>query len=96
MRKHTREPSRWRIAAGLSLLGAAQALAQQGAVVNLETVDVTETRIARIDGEGRLPVHVITREELPDGGLQTMQDLLDRVSANMARMHYGAVQYAFR
>ena len=96
MRKRTREPSRWRIAAVLSLLGAAQALAQQGSVVNLEKeVEVTATRIARIDGEGGLPVQVITREELLDGGVQTTQDLLGPVSANIARMHYGAVQYAF-
>jgi len=92
MRKRTREPPRWRIAAGLARLGAAQALAQQGSVVNLEKVDVTGTRIACIDGEGGLPVQVITREDLLDDGLQTMQDLLDRVSANMARMHYGAMQ----
>lgn len=50
----------------------------------LEKVEVTGSRIARIEGESGLPVQVITREELLDGGVQTMQDLLDRVSANQS------------
>jgi len=65
---------------------AARLAAQEAArpAAKLEKVEVTGSRIARIEGESALPVQVITREELLDGGVQTMQDLLDRVSANQS------------
>lgn len=64
----------------------ASALAQQEAqqVVQLEKVEVTGSNIARVEGESGLPVQVITREEMLQGGVQTMQELLERVSANQS------------
>lgn len=47
-------------------------------------VQVTGTNIARIEGESGLPVQVITRDELIDGGVQTMQELLERIGANQS------------
>jgi len=47
-------------------------------------VEVTGTRIARTDTETALPVQTITREEIVDAGIQTMQDLLERISANQS------------
>jgi len=60
--------------------------AQQNAppVVKIEKIEVVGTHIARIEGESGLPVQVITREELLDGGVQTMQELLERISANQS------------
>jgi len=48
------------------------AAAQQEPVAVLDKVEVTGSRIARIDGESGLPVQIITRQELIDGGVQTM------------------------
>jgi iron complex outermembrane receptor protein len=47
-------------------------------------VQVTGTRIARTDTETALPVQTITRQEILDAGIQTMQDLLERISANQS------------
>jgi iron complex outermembrane receptor protein len=47
-------------------------------------VEVTGSRIARVDAESGLPVQTLTRQELVDGGVQTPQDLLDRISANQS------------
>ena len=65
---------------------AAPALAQQDAppVATLARVEVTGSNIARVEGESGLPVQVITREELQQGGVQTMQELLERISANQS------------
>ena len=70
----------------LALLAAPLAAQQQdsASVTKLEKVVVTGTRIAGIEGETGLPVQIITRDELLDGGVQTMQDLLDRLSANQS------------
>jgi len=80
--------------AGTFACPAVRVAAQQGGLppqqqdapppAKLEKVEVTGSRIARIEGESGLPLQVITREELLDGGVQTMQDLLDRVSANQS------------
>jgi iron complex outermembrane receptor protein len=47
-------------------------------------VDVTGSNIKRVEGEGALPVQVIPRSELTDQGVQTAQEILDRISANMS------------
>jgi iron complex outermembrane receptor protein len=47
-------------------------------------VEITGSNIARVEGESGLPVQVITREELQRGGVQTMQELLERISANQS------------
>jgi len=78
---------RRRVATGGFLLSVAvSAGAQQdaGPVVKLDKVMVTGSNIVRIEGESGLPVQVITREELTNGGVQTVQELLDRISANQS------------
>lgn len=76
------------MAAGGVLLGIAfGTLAQQRddeGVAQLERVEVTGSRIARAEAESGLPVQVITRDEMLQGGMQTMQDLLERISANQS------------
>jgi iron complex outermembrane recepter protein len=84
-----------RAAAGIAMLGMAlTAAAQQDAdtVVKLEKIEITGSRIARIDGESGLPVQIITREEMLDGGVQTMQDLLQRISANQSYGGFNELQ----
>jgi iron complex outermembrane receptor protein len=49
-----------------------------------ERIEVTGSNIPRVDGETGLPVQVITRADIERGGVQTAQDLLDRVSANQS------------
>jgi iron complex outermembrane receptor protein len=78
---------RLRICLGaLWLCAAFAAAAQQSspADVKMEKIEVVGTHIARIEGESGLPVQVITREELFEGGVQTMQELLERISANQS------------
>jgi iron complex outermembrane receptor protein len=57
---------------------------QSGAVADLGRVDVTGSNIKRVEGETGLPLQVITREELLRGGVQTAQELLQRISANQS------------
>lgn len=73
-------------AGGLLSFAALTAVAQQDIppVEKLARVDVTGSNIARIEGESGLPVQVITREELQQGGVQTMQELMERISANQS------------
>ncbi|MDQ6621277.1 MAG: TonB-dependent receptor plug domain-containing protein, partial [Pseudomonadota bacterium] len=47
-------------------------------------VDVTGTNIPRVEGEQAVPVTVFTREELQRSGIQTAQELLERVSINQS------------
>jgi iron complex outermembrane recepter protein len=47
-------------------------------------VEITGSNIARVEGESGLPVQVIMREDLQRGGVQTMQELLERISANQS------------
>jgi len=68
------------------------AAAQQEPVAVLDKVEVTGSRIARIDGESGLPVQIITRQELIDGGVQTMQDLMQRISANQSYGGFNELQ----
>jgi iron complex outermembrane receptor protein len=77
------------IPAGCALVCAAMSAAAQdaaapAAVEKLARVEVTGSNIARVEGESGLPVQVITREELQQGGVQTMQELLERISANQS------------
>ncbi|MEO8135755.1 MAG: TonB-dependent receptor [Betaproteobacteria bacterium] len=74
-----------RLASGGLVLGVAMSAAgQQEAmpVVTLEKVEVTGSNIRRIERESGLPVQIITRDELINGGVQTAQELLERISAN--------------
>jgi iron complex outermembrane receptor protein len=54
-------------------------------------VDVTGSNIKRIEGEGSLPVQVITREEIDKSGATTAMELLQQISANNS---LGAVSIA--
>ena len=47
-------------------------------------VDVTGSHITRTESEGALPLQIITRDEMINGGIQTAQELLERVSANQS------------
>ena len=47
-------------------------------------VDVTGSNIKRSESEGTLPLQVITRDDMINGGIQTAQELLERVSANQS------------
>ncbi|MEO8805520.1 MAG: TonB-dependent receptor [Burkholderiaceae bacterium] len=65
---------------GLLLSQAGAALAQQPAL-QLERVEITGSSLKRIEGEGALPVQVITREEIQRSGVATVEQLLQTVSA---------------
>ena len=54
------------------------------AVTHTEKIEVTGSNIPRVDAEGALPLQIITREELARGGVQTVQDVIDRISANQS------------
>src|SRR5436190_1535387 len=45
-------------------------------------VDVTGSNIKRIEGEGALPVQTITRGDIERQGIQTVEELVVRLSAN--------------
>jgi iron complex outermembrane receptor protein len=60
--------------------------AQEPAADSRETIriDVTGTNIKRTESEGALPLSIITREEIDHAGIQTAQELLERISANQS------------
>src|SRR2546425_798958 len=62
---------------------SAPANAQQTAQTR-ERIEVTGSNIKRVEGETALPVTVISKEEIQNTGVQTAQDLLDRLSANQS------------
>ena len=53
-------------------------------IVQLEKVEVTGSNIRRTDGESGLPIQVFTREDILNAGIQTAQELLERISANQS------------
>lgn len=68
-------------------LAAACALAFAGTVSaqqtqKVEKIEVTGSNIKRVEGEGALPVTVITREEIQRSGATTPIELLNLISAN--------------
>ncbi|HET9668354.1 MAG TPA: TonB-dependent receptor plug domain-containing protein, partial [Casimicrobiaceae bacterium] len=62
-------------------LGAQEPTAEQTEPIR---IDVTGSNIKRTESEGALPLSVITREEIDHAGIQTAQELLDRISANQS------------
>ena len=62
---------------------SAPASAQQTAQTR-ERIEVTGSNIKRVEGETALPVTVISKEEIQNSGVQTAQDLLDRMSSNQS------------
>ncbi|HJU21170.1 MAG TPA: TonB-dependent receptor plug domain-containing protein, partial [Casimicrobiaceae bacterium] len=94
------------VAALACVMGAGGALAASGAYAQAQTpdvpsntrppapvikVEVTGTNIKRVEGEGALPVTVITREEIEKTGATTPMELLQYISANNS---VGAVSIA--
>jgi len=72
------------LAAALPFSGApAPALAQSPPVVATQTVIITGSHIRQVDIEGALQVQVITREEIEKIGVTTVEQLLERVPANV-------------
>src|SRR6266496_4566355 len=75
------------LAAGGLMLGVAMSAAGQQeatSIVKLDKVEVTGSNIRRVEGESGLPVQIITRDEMINGGVQTAQEVLERISANQS------------
>jgi iron complex outermembrane receptor protein len=68
------------VAAGVA--AAVAALAPPGVDAQDIRVEVTGSNIRRVEGEGALPVQVITREEIDRTGSQSAMDILNYISAN--------------
>jgi len=64
---------------------ATTAQAQQP-VQKTEKIEVTGSNIKRIEGEGALPVTVIKAEELNSAGITTVEQALQRISANQTSL----------
>jgi iron complex outermembrane recepter protein len=60
------------------------------AVLTMDKIVVTGSRIKRVDGETALPVEVITREEIAKRGVTTAAELVRTLSANTAPLTDGA------
>jgi iron complex outermembrane receptor protein len=45
-------------------------------------IDITGSNIRRVEGEGALPVQIITRADIEKEGIQTAMSLVERLSAN--------------
>jgi iron complex outermembrane receptor protein len=80
---------RRKVAAALAYVaGAASAMTLPAAYGQTSSpdirVEVTGSNIRRVQGEGALPVQVITREEINRTGAQSAYDLLQYVSANQS------------
>ena len=67
-------------AIGGLLAGAPMAGRAQPAPVQLERVEITGSSIKRIEGEGALPVQVLTRDDIQKTGAATVEQLLQTVS----------------
>ncbi len=70
------------LGAGVAVsLAATPVLAQQ--TQKIEKIEVTGSNIKRIEGEGALPVTVISREVIQKSGAQNAAELLQNISANV-------------
>ena len=77
----------WLAACGGALAATATPIGAQDQAPEIRgtlRVDVTGSHITRAEMEGALPLQVITRDEIIKGGIQTAQELLERVSANQS------------
>jgi iron complex outermembrane recepter protein len=71
------------VALGYALgVGSVALLAASAHAASDVKVDVTGSNIKRVEGEGALPVQVITREDIQRTGAQNTYELLQLVSAN--------------
>ena len=77
--KASRMPIRRPLSAAIALFAAGAAAPSFAQDIR---VDVTGSNIRRVEGEGALPVTVMTREEIDRTGAQTVAELLQYVSSN--------------
>ena len=78
-----------RLALILALAWGGPAPAQETAAPShVEKIEITGTNIRRVESETGLPVQVITRDEMERAGVQTAQDLVDRISAHQSAGGY--------
>jgi iron complex outermembrane receptor protein len=83
--RNGRRPLAAAVARALGVACAVAAAGQAGAqdaVQKVDKIEVTGSNIKRIEGEGSLPVTVLTREEIERTGATTPMELLNYVSAN--------------
>jgi iron complex outermembrane receptor protein len=70
----------------LAAIGLAGGVGMQGAFAQqtqkIEKIEVTGSNIKRIEGEGALPVTVISRDDIQKSGVTSAAELIDRLSAN--------------
>jgi iron complex outermembrane receptor protein len=67
---------------GLAIAAGLPAPAQEAAVRG-EKIEVTGSHIRRIEAETALPVSVITREEIRRSGVTSVEELMEKVTANV-------------
>lgn len=72
------------VLAALGAMSVGSALAQTQQTQTLEKVEVTGSRIKRIDAEGANPVQVIGRQEIERSGAATLNDVLQQITGNGA------------
>jgi iron complex outermembrane receptor protein len=65
-----------------ALAGPAWAQQQPAEPAKLERVEITGSSIKRLEGQGALPVQVLTRDEIQKTGATSVEQLLQTVSAN--------------
>ena len=78
----------------LAALAVASVFASSGVALaqapaqKIDKIEVTGSNIKRIEGEGALPVTVITRDEISRSGVTTAAELLDKISASNACVRF--------
>jgi iron complex outermembrane receptor protein len=77
--KASRLPTRRPLSAAIALLAAGTAAPSFAQDIR---VDVTGSNIRRVEGEGALPVTVMTRDEIDRTGAQNVAELLQYISSN--------------
>ena len=73
----------------IAALTALLSLAAHAQEAKLERVEITGSAIKRIEGEGALPVQVITREDIVKQGLTTAAEIVARISASASNLTDG-------
>jgi iron complex outermembrane receptor protein len=75
---------RKKVATALALLGAGSAITLLTLPANAQDIkiEVTGSNIKRIEGEGPLPVQVISRDEITRSGTTNAMELMNLISAN--------------
>src|SRR5215831_7448885 len=75
---------RKKVATALAFLGAGSAITLLTLPANAQDIkiEVTGSNIKRIEGEGPLPVQVISRDEITRSGTTNAMELMNLISAN--------------